>query len=163
MNVRVRLRDLDDADLDTLFDWERHPDAVEMAAFTRADPSDRSAFDAHYARVRSDPDVMMRAVDVDGAFVGMIASFTIEGDREITYWIDPSRWGQGLGSAALESFLQVEVTRPLWARVAAHNVGSARVLERAGFVRVGTETSYAEGVGREVVEHICRLTAADVT
>jgi len=56
--VQLTLRDLEDADLDALFDWERDPGAVEMAAFTRADPSDRSAFDAHYARVRSDPDVV---------------------------------------------------------------------------------------------------------
>lgn len=43
------------------------------------------------------------------------------------------------------------------ARVAEHNVGSAKVLTRAGFVRVGSETSYADGVGRDVVEHIYRL------
>jgi RimJ/RimL family protein N-acetyltransferase len=51
----------------------------------------------------------------------------------------------------------VEVTRPLFARVAEHNVGSAKVLTRAGFVQVGSETSYAAGVGREVVEHIYRV------
>ena len=40
------------------------------------------------------------------------------------------------------------------ARVAEHNVGSAKVLTRAGFVRIGSETAYADGVGRDVVEHI---------
>jgi RimJ/RimL family protein N-acetyltransferase len=64
-----------------------------------------------------------------------------------------------VASAALDAFLRLEETRPLFARVAEHNVGSARVLTRAGFVRVGTETSYADGVGREVVEHIYRLMA----
>ena len=43
------------------------------------------------------------------------------------------------------------------ARVAAHNPGSARVLARAGFVEVGSETSYAAGVGADVVEQVYRL------
>jgi len=77
--------------------------------------------------------------------------------REVTYWIDPSRWGRGFASAALEAFLQVELTRPLFARVAEHNIGSAKVLTRAGLVQIGCETSYADGVGRDIVEHIYRL------
>jgi RimJ/RimL family protein N-acetyltransferase len=157
MNVRLRM--LEDNDLDRLFEWERHPGAVAMAAFTRADPSDRAAFDRHYERIRNDPDCTLLAIDDagDGAFAGTIGSFTMEGDREITYWIDPSRWGRGLASAAVAEFLRIEVTRPLFARVAAHNIGSAKVLARAGFVQVGSDTGHANGVGREVVEHIYRL------
>jgi RimJ/RimL family protein N-acetyltransferase len=124
--VGVVLRMLEDADLDQLFEWERDPLAVAMAAFTRADPSDRAEFDAHYQRVRNDLDVTMRAIDDEGGLAGMIASFTSEGERELTYWIDPSRWGRGLASAALEAFVQVEVTRPLFARVAEHNIGSTK-------------------------------------
>ena len=125
-----------------------------MAAFTRADPSDRAAFDEHYQRVRSDPTNLLLAIDDGTGLAGTIGSFTLQGDREITYWIDPSRWGRGLASAALSEFLRREVTRPLMARVAEHNVGSAKVLTRAGFVRIGSETAYADGVGRDVVEHI---------
>lgn len=154
----MTLRILEDADLDQMFEWEREPRAVAMAAFTRADPSDRAAFDGHYQRVRNDPDCTLLAIEDDGALVGTIGSFTMEGEREITYWIDPSRWGRGLASAGLDAFARVELTRPLFARVAEHNVGSAKVLTRAGFVRVDSETSYAEGVGRDVVEHIYRLT-----
>jgi RimJ/RimL family protein N-acetyltransferase len=155
--VTVSLRLVEDADLDQLFEWERDPVAVAMAAFTRADPSDRAAFDDHYRRVRSDPDVTMRAIDDERGLAGMIASFTMFGERELTYWIDPSRWGRGLASNALAAFLDVEPTRPLFARVAGHNIGSAKVVTRAGFVHVGSETSYADGIGREVVEHIYRL------
>lgn len=128
-----------------------------MAAFTRADPSDRDAFDAHYERIRNDPSVMLRAIDDSTGLVGTIGSFTMDGDREITYWIDPARWGEGLASAALSAFLTVEATRPLSARVAEHNLGSAAVLARAGFVEIGSETSYADGLGRDVVEHVYRL------
>ncbi len=155
--MTVVLRMLQDADLDQLFEWERDPDAVAMAAFTRADPSDRAGFDAHHQRVRSDPANLLRAIDDGAGLVGTIGSFTMEGEREVTYWIDPSRWGRGLASAALSAFLRLEVTRPLFARVAEHNIASATVLTRAGFVRVDSETSYAAGVGRDVVEHIYRL------
>lgn len=157
IRVDVRLRVFRDADLDQLFEFERDPHAVAMAAFTRANPSDRAAFDEHYQRIRNEPEATLLAIEVDGAFAGTIASFTREDEREVSYWIDPSRWGRGLASAALEAFLHVEVTRPLFARVAEHNVGSAKVLTRAGFVRVDSETSYADGVGRDVVEHIYRL------
>ncbi len=94
MNVLLRL--LDDADLDQLFTWERDPQAVAMAAFTPADPSDRAAFDGHYQRIRNNPDGTLRAIDDECGFAGMIASFTMEGNREVSYWIDPSRWGRAL-------------------------------------------------------------------
>jgi len=42
-------------------------------------------------------------------------------------------------------------------RVAEHNAGSAKVLARAGFIEVGTETAFAPGVGAEIVERIYRL------
>lgn len=156
--MAIALRPLGDADLDLLFEWEQEPRAVEMAAFTRADPSDRAAFDTHHARVRANPDNTLLAIEQDGVFVGTIGSFTMEGDREVTYWVDPSRWGRGIASLALEAFLRVETTRPLFGRVAAHNAGSAKVLLRSGFEQVGSETSYADGLGREVVEHVYRLT-----
>jgi len=155
--MTIILRDLADAELDRLFDWEQDRVAVEMAAFTRADPSDRDAFDAHYERIRSDPSVFLRAIDDGNGLVGTIGSFTIGGDREVIYWIDPARWGEGLASAALTVFLTVETVRPVFARVAEHNFGSARVLSRAGFLEIGSETSHADGLGRDVVEHIYRL------
>jgi RimJ/RimL family protein N-acetyltransferase len=128
-----------------------------MAAFTRADPADRAAFDAHYQRVRSDPDNTNQAIEEDGALAGMIASFTVEGDRELTYWIDPARWGRGIATRAVQAFIRHETQRPLFARAAAHNVGSTKVLLRNGFKRIGEETSWAAGAGENVLEHIYRL------
>ena len=153
----VALRELADRDLDRLFRWELNPGAVAMAAFTRADAADREAFDRHHARIRANPETVLLAIDADGDFAGTVGSYPVDGEREVTYWIDPARWGRGIASAALRAYLGVETVRPLAARVAAHNLGSAAVLERAGFVRVGTDSGYAEGVGREVVEHVYRL------
>jgi RimJ/RimL family protein N-acetyltransferase len=155
--MAITLRTFTDGDLDPLFGWESDPRAVRMAAFTRADPSDRGAFDAHYERVRSNPSNTLLAIDDDGEFVGTIGSFTLEEKREVTYWIAPARWGQGLASQALRAFLAVETTRPLYGRVAEHNAASAKVLARAGFVEVGSDSGFAAGVGAEVVERIYRL------
>jgi RimJ/RimL family protein N-acetyltransferase len=155
--MAITLRRLADSDLDTLFVWESDPRAVEMAAFTRADPSDRAAFDAHYARIRNDPACMLRAIDDDGEFVGTVGSYTTEGERQVTYWIAPSRWGEGLASRALRAYLELESTRPIFGRVAEHNAASAKVLARAGFVEVGVETGFAPGVGAEIVERVYRL------
>jgi RimJ/RimL family protein N-acetyltransferase len=41
--------------------------------------------------------------------------------------------------------------------VASHNAASAKVLARAGFVEMGSETAFAPGVGAKVVERIYRL------
>ena len=155
--MAITLRTLRDSDLDALFVWESDPRAVEMAAFTRADPSDRGAFEAHYERVRSDPSNLLLAIDHDAQFVGTIGSYTMEGEREVTYWIAPARWGQGLASQALRAFLAIEQTRPIYGRVAEHNAASAKVLARAGFVEVGSGTGFAPGVGAEVVERVFRL------
>lgn len=155
--MALRLRPLTDADLDQVFEWERDPVAVQLAAFTRADPSDRAAFDAHHRRVLADGANIRLGVEVDGRLVGTVGSFTLDGDREVTYWIDPARWGEGLATAALVALLALDPTRPIFGRVAEHNVGSATVLRRAGFVRVGADSGHANGVGRDVTEHIYRL------
>jgi RimJ/RimL family protein N-acetyltransferase len=68
--MAITLRTFADSDLDALFAWESDPRAVQMAAFTRANPSDGSAFDAHYERVRNDPSNTLLAVDEEGEFVG---------------------------------------------------------------------------------------------
>ena len=105
-------------------------------------------------RWESDP---RAAIEEDGVLTGMIASFTVEGDRELTYWIDPVRWGRGIASGAVEMFIRRETQRPLFARVATHNLGSSKVLLRNGFMKIGEETSWVDGVGADVLEHIYRL------
>jgi hypothetical protein len=81
----VALRPIDDSDLDALFDRQRDPESVRMAAFTAEDPGGRAALDAHMAKIRASSDVTMRAVTADGRLVGSIASFRSGGDLEITY------------------------------------------------------------------------------
>jgi RimJ/RimL family protein N-acetyltransferase len=153
----VALRPIEDADLGPLFELMRDPESVRMAAFTAKDPDDRAAFDRHWATIRARPDVTNRAVTHDDALVGSIASFLMEGDREITYWIDRSVWGQGIAGRALALFLDLVPDRPLYARAASDNLGSLTVLRRAGFVATGTEISYANARGADIEETVLRL------
>jgi RimJ/RimL family protein N-acetyltransferase len=153
----IGLRTLDDSDLDELFRMMSDPVAVEMAAFTPDDPTDRVRFDAHQARISADPEVTRRAVTSDGVLAGMIASFVTVGDTEITYWIDRKFWGQGVATEALTLFLTIMQVRPLYARVAHDNHASGRVLEKAGFRQVGSELSYAAARRTDLEEAILRL------
>ncbi len=157
--MTVTLRDLETADLDALFDFERDPEAVRMAAFTAADPNDRVAFDAHWAKILADPTVIVRAVLDAGTLAGSIATFVMEGEREVTYWIDRQRWGRGIASTALALLLAEVVERPLSARAAADNPASIRVLERNGFIVIGDNVDFAAGRGEDTRELILRLDA----
>jgi RimJ/RimL family protein N-acetyltransferase len=153
----IALWPVEDADLDALFDQMRDPESVAMAAFTAEDPADRQAFDAHMARVRNSPGITHRAITCDGQLVGSIASFVSGDETEVTYWIDRSAWGRGIASRALELLLELVPVRPLHARAASDNVASLRVLRKAGFAIIGTETSYANARKREIEETILRL------
>jgi RimJ/RimL family protein N-acetyltransferase len=153
----VVLRPISDSDLDAIFEQMSDPMSVQMAAFTAEDPGDRRAFDAHMARVMSTPRVTLRAVTSDEHLVGTISSFVLDGVMEVTYWIDRSYWGRGLASRALELLLQEVTDRPLRARVASDNIGSLRVLSKAGFKPVGTEVSYAPARHAEIEETLLEL------
>lgn len=153
----IALRPVVDSDLDALFDQMRDPESLRMAAFTADDPDDRLSFDAHLARVRQSPGVTLRAITSNGDLVGTISSFVIEDQTEVTYWLDRAVWGQGIASQALGLFLEAVSTRPLHARAASDNAGSLRVLEKAGFVRTGTETSFAPARATEIEETLLRL------
>lgn len=144
----IALREVRDEDLDGLFGQMRDPEGVWMAAFTAEDPDDRAHFDAHMARVRAAPDVTMRAITRDGQLAGHVASFERDGDLEVTYCVDRAVWGQGVASQALLLLLEEVTARPLHARAASDNLGSLRVLQKAGFKVIGTERSFARGPER---------------
>jgi RimJ/RimL family protein N-acetyltransferase len=155
--MNVSLRPLEDEDLDTIFQHVTDPESIRMAAFTAEDQTDRQAFRDRMARIRADTSASNRVIDVDGAIAGTIASFRIDDQLEVTYWVDRTQWGRGIASAALQLLLAETVERPVFARAASDNVGSLRVLEKAGFRRVGVDRGFAAGRGEEIEETILRL------
>jgi RimJ/RimL family protein N-acetyltransferase len=126
----ITLRNVIQGDLPIFFEHQLDPVAAKMAAF----PSrDREAFMAHWAKIMANANVMNRTILFDEQVAGNIASFEMDGKREIGYWIGREFWGKGIASESLKQFLGQEVRRPLFAHVAQHNLASRRVLEKCGF------------------------------
>ncbi|MEQ1832157.1 MAG: GNAT family N-acetyltransferase [Candidatus Eisenbacteria bacterium] len=157
----LKLREVTEADLATLFEQQQDPAANWMAAFTAKDPNDRPAFAAKWARILGDPTVIARVVECRGRVVGNVGAFMApwSGQREVTYWIGREHWGQGIATRALTALLGVLTERPLHARAAADNRASIRVLEKCGFMRVGGERGFAEARGEEIDEVVMELRA----
>jgi RimJ/RimL family protein N-acetyltransferase len=131
MTNEVRLRDIEPDDLEIFYEHQLDADATRMAAFTARD---RAAFDAHWAtNILGNPTAINRTIVVDGQVAGNIGSWTQDGVRLVSYWIGKERWGKGVATRALATFLHVVTERPLYAHVAKHNLGSIRVLEKCGF------------------------------
>ena len=155
--MNVSLRPLEDRDLDAIYEQVTDPEAIRMAAFTAEDQTDRRAFLDRMSRVRANTTASNRVIEVDGEIAGSIASFRIDNQPEVTYWVDRTQWGKGIASAALQILLAETAERPVYARAASDNAGSLRVLEKAGFRRVGVSRGYAPGRGEEIEETILRL------
>ncbi|MFJ8080340.1 MULTISPECIES: GNAT family N-acetyltransferase [unclassified Streptomyces] len=152
----VVLRPVHDSDLPVFFRQMNDPESLTMAAFTPPDPADRAAFDAHWKRIRAS-DAVNRTVLLDGDVVGSAAVYGEPGEREVTYWIDRAYWGRGIATAALRALLAEVPERPLYARAAADNSGSVRVLEKCGF-RVTTQArGFANARGAEIDELVLVL------
>lgn len=156
----IELRDLDDDDLDAIFEMMRDPEGVAMAAFTAEAPDDRDAFDAWIARQRAAADVAYFVVTENGGFAGTAAVFTVDGDRELSFWLARHAWGRGVATEAVRHVISREPERPLFARAAAHNAASIAVLTKVGFTEVSRNTDYAPGLGRETEEIVFTLVPA---
>ena len=154
----VVLREVHDSDLPVFFRQMNDPEALRMAAFTPKDPADRDAFDAHWKRIRASEDVL-RTVLVDGDVVGSAAVYGEPGEREVTYWIDRAHWGRGIATAALRELVAQVPERPLYARAAADNAGSLRVLQKCGFRVTARASGFANARGAEIDEFVLALDA----
>lgn len=153
----VTLRPVRDGDAESMFRLESDEVGADMIAMLPRAPGDRIAFDQHWDRTRNDVTVLNRIIECDGEFAGYAVSFLLDGQRQVGYWIERSMWGQGIASSALGLLLKELDDRPLWGRVASDNLGSRRVLERAGFTVVGVERVLAPRRGGEVTGLVFRL------
>lgn len=137
---KLSLTPITEADLATLFAFESDPIASQMAHF----PSrDKAAFYQHWQqKVISAPDAIAQGIWLQGQLIGSMLSWynpkdsLIQNGRLIGYWIDREYWGQGIATQALALFLPLLPKAPLFAYVAAHNIGSLKVIKRYGFMAV---------------------------
>jgi Acetyltransferase (GNAT) domain len=153
------LREIEDRDFDVLFEHSRDRDAIRMAAFTSPEADDRTSFERRWARLLSDASTTNRVVELDGRVVGHIASFDLEGQREVTYWIGREDWGRGIAHACATRVLAaggdpsaLRARRERQRRV-------DPVLAKCGFLIVGEGRGFAHGRNEETDEVVLRLDA----
>ena len=128
----VHLRSVEDRDLDVFFGHQADPQAVEMAAFPARD---KDQFAAHWAKLRADDALVVRTIVADGVVAGNLGSWQENGQQLLGYWVGREFWGRGVATQALALLVDEVSTRPLYAHVVVHNLGSIRVLEKCGFRR----------------------------
>jgi RimJ/RimL family protein N-acetyltransferase len=148
------LRDVVEADLDAFYEHQLDPEATRMALF----PSrDREAFYAHWRRVLANDEATTKTIVDDGEVAGNIGCWEQDGRRLVGYWLGREFWGRGLATRALAELVQEVTARPLHAWVAKSNVASVRVLEKCGFLLVGSRTEHDDKLGEPVEELLLEL------
>ena len=136
MTSDVRLRDVEEADLEVFFQQEQDPEAVRRSQFPARE---REVFMTHWAtKILGDPTVFVQTVTVDGVPAGNVVAWWEKDRRFVGYWFGREYWGRGVGTKALKLFLRQEQTRPLYADPFTGNAGSVRLLEKCGFQRERT-------------------------
>lgn len=156
-NPDIILRPTTVADLNHLFVFQSDPEAQHLAAFTPKDPTNKTAYLEKYTNILRDPTTNNQTLLVNNAIAGSVAKFVLEDRAEITYWLDRQYWGHGIATRALKKFLEEELTRPIYGRVAFDNFGSQKVLEKCGFVKVGLDKGFANARQMEIEEFIYKL------
>lgn len=156
-HLDIQLRPTEISDLDILFQFQTDKEGGYLAAFMSKDPTDKSAYITKYTKLLADPTINNQTIFLDNRIVGSVAKFVMEGDPEITYWIDRNYWGQGIATKALSQLLAIETIRPIFGRVAFDNFGSQKVLEKCGFVKIGTDRGFANARQAEIEEFIYKL------
>lgn len=155
--MKITLRDTESSDLELLFNFQLDAEARYSAAFMAENSTDKAAYLEKWMRFLNDPTVTAQTILVDGNIVGSLGKYLMEGEAEITYWLDRAFWGKGIASAAVKDFLATERVRPIYGHVAHDNLSSQKVLEKCGFVKVGSGSEFSTVRQVEVAEYIYRL------
>ncbi len=104
----ILLKKTNTADLETLFGFQLDEVSNYLAGFTSKNPSDKHTYFEKYTNLLSDNTVNMKTIFLNSEIVGSVAKFEMEGNTEITYWIEKASWGKGIATLALSQFLKIE-------------------------------------------------------
>jgi RimJ/RimL family protein N-acetyltransferase len=148
----VTLREVRARDLPIFFAQQLDPAVNWMVGFASRNPTDRAAFDAHWARIMADPTITLRTILEGDRVAGNIVSFPADGALDVGYWLGREFWGRGIATHALRQFLAIVTRRPLYAHVVFDNHASRRVLEKCGFRLTGAGHAFSEARGDLVEE-----------
>ena len=75
-------------DLEIFFLFQCDEKAIQLAAFTPKDPHNKEAYLDKYSKLLIDPTINMQTILWQQSIAGSVSKYEMEGDAEITYWID---------------------------------------------------------------------------
>lgn len=157
----VHLTELAGSDAEAITDWLAEP---EISRWTMRIPFPYSRQDAEafLAIVRGCTAEAGRPVQFavrreDERLIGIVGIDNWRPGRaeaELGYWLAKPYWGKGIMTSAVEAVVRLAFEEYRIPRLTAHvfvgNAGSARVLEKAGFVNEATLPGFHEKAGRKL-------------
>lgn len=155
--MKISIRKSIVSDLHVFYQNQVDDEANFMAAFTPKDPYNKEVYIEKWTKLMTDRSVNMQSIIVNEKVIGCVIKFVIGEEADITYALDKSFWSKGITSEAVNLFIQIEKTRPLYRRTAFDNIRSQRILEKNGFSQVSTNTDFANARNKEIKEFIYRL------
>ncbi len=158
--VDVRLREVEDEDLEIFFGYLQDPHAQSMAASTFEDYADTQAFTSFWAKLRRHEGATVRTITLGDdplEVAGHISVAPNDEGLQVRYWVDRPLWGRGIATAALEMILEEVEERPIFAHISRANEPGAAVLLRNGFNLAGQDAGFDNTKGRMIDELIYRL------
>ncbi len=146
---RLLLRRPTEADAAALFGYQSNAEVTLYLAFpTATDISEAYAFLRRCETVWDEGVAFpLGIINEEGKFVGMIELRPIAHRVQVGYVLTRNEWGKGYMTEALSAATDWAFRQPDVLRVSAfcdiENVGSQRVLEKAGFIREGMMHRFA--------------------
>ena len=139
------MRKWEKSDAENFFKYSSNPNILEnmRASFPSTLEGSRKVVESFSCN--DETQQCCRAIVINGEAVGSIALF-IKNDvycksAEIAYWLGEPFWGRGIISEAIIQLCQIAFEQygivRIFAEPYAHNIGSRKALEKAGFVLEG--------------------------
>lgn len=128
-----------------------------QAAFIPEEPDNYPKHLEHWQKITANPEVINKTILVDDKVAGHVGRWILGGVGQVTFWIGQNYEGNQVATEALTQFLELDSLRPLEGRCAFDNRASVKVLEKNGFVQVGTDVYFANARNEEITELVFQL------
>lgn len=161
----LKLRRLTIDDIDALVNYLN--DASVTQFLSSNIPSPYSQEDALWFITKGSlENAMVRAIDRNGKLCGVIGVYLKQGEyahcAEIGYWLGKQFWQQGIATESVKKFVDEIFSKTLISRiynpVTSENIGSIKVMEKAGFVREGVLKQSVNHQGKLYDEYLYAIT-----
>lgn len=141
--MHLQLRNLHPNDAPLLAQYANNPRIAERLTNSFPHPYTQTDAQAFIQKMTASLPANVQAIEVEGQFTGCIGlhpenpNDIFAHNAELGYWLAEPFWGQGIMTQAVElivayGFESFPIER-IFARPFGTNIGSARVLEKAGF------------------------------